>query len=715
MTIQLTRLLIGTISTTILVLWATAFLGIYTPWIGLLLVLIAALLIYKKQASFFTLKNTWAFLGFLIAFLVIYTLLALPLLNYHDGFPTGDSQKAVFWGRVINATGVLPNYADSIKQLNRDPVDFYTPGLHTLVAFVMSASSNELVSLYIVSFFSLAIAVLTAFLAGTIAFDLSGRRSLFIPFFTILFVLTNLRFLRYIREPGYHLQNGLGELLLFGLIWIAVTFRHRRRWGDILLASLLAGALVVSHQFSSFMAAFMLVPIFITFLFTTRSHFNFLWRYHRLPVIGALVVMIAALLTGASLGLGAKIPHIFSLTPHLLFEVPTLADYPRLFGLIALSTGLVGLFLMLRTKKDAANTSEQRVFVASAFVILVLSQGPRFGIDIPPIRALLYLAIPLSIGTAFFLDFIYSRLKWFGSFAVTIVVCVPVITSTTTLQNISHTMRTNSTLQPTQLAMINLVSKQATHPEQAVLVDDYNQRALSWLLLSSQPTFSRIGADISKQMDESRQSSLRRMLYLNQLDYEKIFALGNRPEVAALLHKHSIRWVGSTKGLTDFERKSFSPSTFPADIQNWLLRSSTLINDIGDDQDTFEHLPVSLRTTRLSGPVQIGNETWRTTTAPHIPLAFNIGDYVRVLWSQTGLFQPDQAVELLIVFKNNPKTVFIKTTDGKEWPLTSGKLTRIESKSLKWDAKGFIMLEVQNPNQELLSIDFVALGLARIP
>jgi len=736
------RTLLWAISFNILLFWFAAWLGIYSIWIGLLSGAIAIYCIYRYRTHFFSLENFWKALSVSIGFLISLLIVSLPLFAYHDGLPTGDSQKAIFWAQDINKTGRLPNYTLSFSNLNRDPVDFYTPGLHALIAFINSLTApfkNNFVSFIAVSLFSLVIAVSTAFIAGILAWDISQNKSPRIAFLTGLFVLTNLRFLRYIREPGYHLQNGLGELLLFGLLWVAITFRHRRKWSDIFLGITLAAALVISHQFSSFIAAFMLIPVFVGFTFDIREQVSTLWRYHRWPISMTLVAMIGALLGGARLGLAAKIPHIFSLTPHLLFEVPSLTDYPRLMGTVALCTGLIGFILMLGKKDQRSKMWEQRVFVGSCIILFLLSQGPRFGIDIPPIRALLYTAVPLSIGAAFFFDYLYRRFQGLLPItAITALLIIPVIASGATAYGLTHSVRTNSTLTPGLVSLNNLISQRASDTKEAVLVDDYDRRSTSWLLLSQQPTFSRIAADIAVQMDEAKQSVTRRMLYLNQLDYEKIIALGNRPEIASLLNKHSIKWVTGISGSTEeslkynplfsavtrvdditfFERKKTPlayTSSLPIDIQSWLMRSTTLANDLGDDEDTFEHLPAAIRATRLSDPITKNGETWRETTAPLIPIEFNVGDYVRVLWSQSGLNYPDQALELLVELKSDPQSLTVETPDGKTWPLLNKGLLRLDPHSVPWNKDGFITLLLHNPQQKKVSLDMIALGLARVP
>ncbi|MBI3255434.1 MAG: hypothetical protein HYZ63_00510 [Candidatus Andersenbacteria bacterium] len=210
------RVILWSVTASILATFITAALGFSSiVAVGCLtIILIGGLIINRK--TFFTMPTAWYALAVLAGFLIVYTAFSVPYLLVRHGQPTGDAQKTIYWAQRIEAGHALPNYQDSLITLNRDPVDFFTPGLHTLAAMAMGLSPLPLTS---IGFLAIAASICAAIIAAAIAkdiFDTEGK--IFPATLVILLVLTNIRFVRYIREPGYHLQNIVGELLLFGLM-----------------------------------------------------------------------------------------------------------------------------------------------------------------------------------------------------------------------------------------------------------------------------------------------------------------------------------------------------------------------------------------------------------------------------------------------------------------------------------------------------------------
>jgi hypothetical protein len=255
-------------------------------------------------------------------------------------------------------------------------------------------------------------------------------------------------------------------------------------------------------------------------------------------------------------------------------------------------------------------------------------------------------------------------------------------------------------------------------------------------MLAGHNTYSRVSADLKRQMDEALQSQSRYDLYLKQLDYEKVFSLGSHPLSKKLFTKHSISWVtgidkSSSSGfqfnpaLTKVIKSNdvnvyqvnnqISSTDFDPSRDNWLLKTSTLINDIGDLEDTYKHLPVSLRATRLSNPRNQENLTYRTSTAPIIPLYFNINDYVSLLWNKEKNNYPDTSVELYIsaLPDSYPLTI---STQNHQYTLTAAQPSvKIPASHTPINNEGFIIINISNPQQTPVSLDLVALGLSRTP
>lgn len=675
----------------------------------------------------------------LALFLALYVLFSGALFWLHTGLPSGDSQKAIIWAEQILATGNPPQYQTSPAWLNRDPVDFYTPGLHALTALIMSTTTH---SLEVVGLMAIALSLAAAVVAGAYAelFQKDKSRGLSV-FLTVVFVLTNLRFLRYLKEPGYHYQNIVGEFLLFGLLLLSLSLIQRWRTSDAFLALLVALTLPLTHQFSAFLTPFLLLAPMVIFCIHQRAALPTLYRQSPITVIGAGVGIIGLILCGFALGLQRKIPHLFTSTPHLITSVPPLADYAALLGVVPFMLGIGGLvWLLLRSVRKSAATPAIRAFVLAAITLFLLTQGPRFGVDIPSVRTLFYAIIPLSIASALFLsDLIdlarlrrrFARLVSLSLLAVLIV--VPAVFNLTRAYTLDHLAATNSTLTP---ALQELNRYLTSHPSGTVLVDDPNRRAASWLVLSGHPMVTRLAANLETQMQESSQSALRFDLYLNQLNFEKIFSAGSRAEISSLAARHNIRWITGIDGasteqfllnphlapvahaenITLFEVNSASSSDQETDQTLWLLRPTTLVNDIGDNEDTFKHLPASLRSTQLSAPLQDRNQSFRTTTAAYVPLLFNVGDYVKALWSKQYSDRPDISLELYIQFTERPSQLRLRTPSGEFHPVVGHEsLLKLAPHEVPFDSQGFLALILENPTHAPVGIDLIALGLARTP
>lgn len=698
-----------------------------------IIALLATILARRRQP--FSRSALWYALAVIICFLLLYAAFSVPFLLYHDGLPTGDSQKTIIWASKIlqnqdlaTSRSGLPDYSEAKQLLNRDPVDFYTPGLHALTALVMRLAPYQLTA---VGFLAIAFSLAAVLIGVAVAYEVFPKKT-HISFILLVvwFILTHFRFLRYLREPGYHLQNVAGEVLLFGLLFLAITLLKKWNRRDAVLAFLAAISLVLTHQFSAFLAIFLLLPAVVIFIM------------RRQPAIPLVIISLLLLFSlGFIFNLQQKVPHIFTTTPHLLGLTPDLTDYPRALGVVWFLAGLGGLILLLlKNRKRTAATPPVAAFILGALLLLALSQGPRLGIDIPPVRALFFSIIPLSITAAYLIFRLINYIKKIASpltrlisyLILIILVIFPAGRGTAKAFTLSHTISINSTLTAGQLTLIDYLANQDTG---AVLIDDYNRRSASWLVLSGHPMFTRLAADLATQMDESRQSPERYNLYLKQLDFEKIFALASQPGINELMAKHNIRWLTGIEKTshTGFQHNPALIEATRADdiilyktveapdtqkdpsLSPWLLRASTLANDIGDQEDTFEHLPASLRSTRLSEPQFDGERTYRTTTAPLIPLSFNIGDYVRVLWDKEKTGRPDTSLELSVRATSRHPLQII-TPAGTKLPLPpDGTAVKIDARDVPFDDHGFITIIIDNPGQQPVAIDLIALGLARTP
>lgn len=672
------------------------------------------------------------------SFVVIFSIFSIPYLRFHHGLPTGDSQKAILWAQSIIKNNALADYTVASELLNRDRVDFFTPGLHTMTASVLELANGSLTS---IGFMSIAMTLATTVIGIAIARKIFPRYSQLSFAIAIAFLLlTQVRFLRYIREPGYHYQNIIGEFFLFGLLLLGLSLIAKWRSSDMVLMVLTAISLALTHQFSAFLAFFIMMPVIAVYFIRNRGVKNLLT-----PQVTTLIILLFSLVFvgGLALNLQTKLGDIFTTTPHLIDQLPRLFDYPRLMGHIWLLVGVSGLLLILR--KGLIERSREPLiltFGLSTIVLLLLSQGPRIFIDIPPVRALFYTALPLSISGAYFVIILGKKISslvevsWRRSLILALIGLVGASGWVTTVQafHLSHTVRTNSTLSTGQLLLSDYLQRQVGPG--AVLTDDFNRRSSSWLALSGRSQFNRLAADLQRQMLEANQSETRYQLYLRQLDYEKIFSLGNNQIISDLLQKHSIRWLAGINEKSS-DNFAFNPaltaetsdqditlftSRFPDVIcatsslsendQIFMLRASTLVNDIGDQEDTFEHLPASLRVSRLTSPEIDGTCTYRTTTSPYITTSFNVGDYVSILWDKEKTGYPNTDVRFLVTRKNPSDNLEVLTETGARYEFASGQNSvTIAAHDVPISNDGFIRLTLLNPYSAPISLDIIALGL----
>ena len=703
---------------------------------------LTACLVFSRRWSHIKSRHVLFILSSLLMFLLTFLVFSLPFLTIQNGLPTGDSQKSIYWAKYILDQQSLPDYSLSFAQLNRDPVDFYTPALHAVTAAVMQVSSpgsHPWLDYTAVGFLAIALSLATAVIALSLVPLIMKPSGLsLVLVITPLMLLTHFRFLRYLREPGYHLQNIAGELLLFGGLLLLLSLLHQPKKSDVVLLLLVSVTLGLTHQFSAFLSAFVWLPAVIVLLTTYWTKLKSSGHLPRLIPLAALV-LVGLLSLLVALDLVQKIPHLFNTKPHLLILTPTPTDYLDLLGAVWLMLALVGLYFIYYS----SHYLTAKIFVYSTLLLLGMSQAPRFYIDIPPVRALLYAVVPLSIAGAVGLSDLLLRLIRRHSPAalgtallLILVVTASMFASVSQAFQLSHNVRTNSTMLPEHWPLLTFL--QAQTDQASVLYDDYNRRSSSWLIMSGHPVFARLSSDLKVQMQEAKQSTTRQALYLKQLDFEKIYLLGSQPAISTLLDKYNIKWlvgvvnsssesftvnpafqvIQTGSDLTLFSPRSNSSPLRASDTDytKWLFRPTTLANDLGDPEDTFLHLPASLRATRLSAPQVSGPITFRTSTAPLIPLYFNINDYVSILWDQDGNNFPDNLVQLSVRTVEADGQLSITFGDGLTIALSAdGTPANIPARAIDLSAAPYLIFTINNPSQQPVNLDLIALGLSRTP
>lgn len=700
------------------------------------LFIITGIGIFFRRRRILALGSAWYLLTMLMPVVMLYALFCYPYVRVQSGLPTGDAQKAIIWAQEILTSFKLPNYQLAVSNLNRDPVDFYTPGLHTALAALMAVAPQPLM---VVGLFAILVSVLVALIAAAIAKDMFDiPNSYYFPStLVVALILTNERFLRYLKEPGYHLQNVVGELFIFGLLMLLLSLIHRWRRQDVFLFITLFLALLITHQFSAFMAAFVLLPAALIF-FISRRHVFFEAMKKHPTLFGAVVLGVLCMIVGGFyLDLQKKIPDLFTLHPHLISGVPAWADYLTLLGPWWTLLGIFGFFLFcVHVIKRHQNYREGWALIGALVMILLLSRGPYVGIDIPAVRALFYIVVPLSIVAAFGITKSFMALsnlrplpRYVASLLLLLALVAMMASSTDkAFSGVSLQAATNSTLSPEEL----FLSESLRGEQGGILIDDANRRSASWLVLSGRPMYARLASNIHRVMDESSQSALRKSLYLKQLDLEKIYSLGSLPEITQLLDKNNISnvlGVSHTSAPAFFHNQALQVSSAADDFVlfekkltfiyeqdsalpiDWLLSPAVLANDIGDDEDTFKHLPASILASRLSDPIIKDGLTYRTTTSSRIPLLFNVGDYVRPLLTTRDIHHPDTPVHVLIQLSSPVPGLILQTDTGVTRPLPGAtSIVQFEASDMVIDDNGFITLYLINNQQQSVPISLIALG-----
>jgi len=676
----------------------------------------------------------------IILIAVILSFLLIPFISIHNQLPTGDVQKSIYWAKDVINNHSLPNYSKS-EDLNRDPTDFSTPALHTLTAAVISFTKDQYKS---VAWFSFVTAIALAGLASSIIFKItsSNRASLLV----FVFAAMNLRFLRYVYTPGYHFQNLIGEIFfsLAFLIFLEClpTKENDRKisiWIKILLLTLIVIVIPLVHQFTAFLTAFILLAMAILFLVINRHNI------YRTIIGNKFLFFVLSVL--AILGLFAvitlfpvkeKIFNIFNNSPHMkAFLIPPY-EYPELLGATLAFFGLAGLIVSLfKHFKNRIMVGFLGVWVVTVFI---LGQGPLFYVDIPSARALFFSAIPLSVFAGLVLFWALEYLEKFKKISFHFLIVVSVILAT--LFNVSsaqlaiadHGQRINATLTKDSIDLINYLKTRQNEIKGNLLIDDWNQRRLTWTILSPLNMVTRIGGDLKVIGDESKQSSVRKKLYDNNLNFEKIFMLGNSPLIESLLIQHNIKFIAAANGITDDvfihnpllklvyknkESSLFEITNKVVAIQNqddsFILKNSTLANEVGDKEDILPHSAISLASTDISDPMEMDRKTVRSINKD-FTLRLNVGTYVNPYWN-SGKNQVDLPIKIYINVKNNGTggRLFYENKELNAFKLPtnnsfSNLVFNVPPRTFKIDEKGFIDLKIKIDHNPLI-MDFVAAGI----
>jgi len=159
--------------------------------------------------------------------------------------------------------------------------------------------------------------------------------------------------------------------------------------------------------------------------------------------------------------------------------------------------------------------------------------------------------------------------------------------------------------------------------------------------------------DIGVIARERTQSEQRHQQYTRLLDFEKVFALGNSPVILDILERYNIAYIVTANGLSDdvFAHNPLLTAAYRnGEVTVYRLNKHevtgagddpdpspfldplALVNDIGDAEDVFAHLPLSVLAPRVSSVQVDGTRTTRDIESTISALGLNIGLYVPGLW-----------------------------------------------------------------------------------
>ncbi|TSC62683.1 MAG: hypothetical protein G01um1014106_601, partial [Parcubacteria group bacterium Gr01-1014_106] len=554
-----------------------------TPLLIVLVHLLPGGVLFARRQSRETILRALRDLSFSRAHLLVPVIIAVVMgifLAAQTGLPTGDVQKAIFWGERVLVTGQLPNYADA-ERFNRDPADFATPALHTMTAAAMRLTGDALRGPTWLAFLS---GVFLAGIASAIATILAPRYQSVLPPLAFVLAVANARALRYTVAPGYHYQNLLGELfLLLGLFALLHAVGGRGHQRSVTIAGIAVGILPFMHQFSAFLAALTMPVILLLLVVKYRGEIaaivlNRSPRMHAVLIGAGVSLGVMSLFAVHRASLFSNIAtRLISTTPHLRDTLIPLTQIPELLGIPFTLLGVAGVLLVIISMRRQELEWRWIVLLVWSALLLAISQGPAWLLDTPSARTLFTLAVPLAIFAALAIVRATERIRmlWPQSAPLLIpsalaLLLAPIVgvplnaafhgsdspTSGTAVLT-DHRHHHNATLTPAMLVMLDFLEKNppACNDEvtgqgpqaggnddyapcpNAVLVDDWNYRRGTWAILSPYRMLTRVGADISIHAGEAAQSAQRRTQYEALLDFERIVENGSLPTIQPLLQK----------------------------------------------------------------------------------------------------------------------------------------------------------------------------------
>jgi len=490
--------------------------------------------------------------GFVLLNIII--LKAYPLF-LSGCLPGGDAIASIQWANQIIDTQNSPDYSVAWK-FNEDPADSYTPGLHILTAITGMFAGNIIKA---TAFVTVLEAVALALMAYAIAWRLTGNRmvSTLAMFFQGVSLISG----RYTNIVGTHFQNIFGEILVLMSLYFLLTAIHSNKISNYIAFLIPTLSVLIFHQLSSFVLLCILIvtaPIIVASKWE-NIHDCFLKGKRKFFFGAVLLLSVFVSFQFFFPFLKNQSGFLFGIVNKnspLVGNIPSINEYLAILGLIPVYISLIGVFFLVRMLIHDPGERINYVFLLIwSALILFLSQGPRFYIDVDPTRALYYIAVPIGILCALA---IHKIIEYPPSITSRAVLVIALAVTIFTAQNTDYVIKMEDTIaKPPETysqmtdeiyRLINWFENN-TPSDSVVLIDYYGQRNLEGLRITRTILLRYAGWRINLFKKRMMQAAgKRKEMYANNLEIYEVFKDPTSRLNSAFLEKYNISYICTVKG-----------------------------------------------------------------------------------------------------------------------------------------------------------------------
>lgn len=706
-----------------------------------------------------------------IAFAIL--IKAYPLY-YFNNFAESESAKAIFWAKQIMTTHAIPDYQKVPSGFS--DVDFDTPGLHIFVASIGLLSDSPLVS--IVGVITVIESLAASFLIYSVAFKLTGNKA--ISTLTLLFFSAALPFMRYTNLPGYHFQNLFGEVLIFLTIYLILHILDGKNLGiSISLFSLSLFSLLTVHKLSAYSMLFLLVVmLFPIMALRGRKTLNLVTRHVIVTVSSLVLILLLVFYTLLTIMRPTLNAFLYGgvgrigLTPSYL-QSPSLNDYINTFGAYYVLLSFTGVLICAFYSVKAKEKRFYNIFLLAWFLgVLTMSQGPNLYLYIAPWRSMYYLSAPFailaSIGVCTILAASSKQVRRFISLKAWpkyLGICILLMvllascfaTSLAIFASYDSLVKTiefgeNSPRSGMMNSEVHDILRWLEHNTQLddrILVDYWGSSRLEWMFASGRFISFRVGPFIRSYLQDYLRSphlEERQSLYVHELNFEKIFMMGNSKIAAYLFDNYDFKYlVANRTSETAFSNNTYfsqvyrtanyivyefpnTPSPILDSNETIVAKPDTLANKLGDQNDFLESSEAYINSSSRWRIIYLNGTNARVNNKGAAYISFNLEDYVQEIWDENDDGIPDENLTFMMRVYDNHFQFSFYTRNGSEWYLGAIPSTlkgngsgawkvvsfRIDSRLVTIDAGKISFLMQVDDRKGPVMIDWIALKFEKL-